>query len=57
LNLHPDILRLSETWLGDTVPDGEGGPVECGYSLFQHDRNRRGGGVAILLQLSNRIPY
>jgi len=48
-------LTLSETWLDDTVPDDEVFSVECGYSLFRHDRNQHGGGVAILL--SNRVPY
>ena len=49
--LHLDILTLSKTWLDDTVLDGEIVPVECGYSLFRRDRNRHGGGVAILLQI------
>ena len=29
--------------------------TQCGYSLFRRDRNRHGGGVAILL--SNCIPF
>ena len=40
--LHLDILTLSETGQDDSVPDGEITeivPVECGYSLFHHDRN------------------
>ena len=53
--LHLDVLTLSETWLDDTVPDGEILLVECGYSLFRHDRNRYGGGVAIIL--FNCFPY
>ena len=53
--LHLDILSLSETWLDDTVSDDEIVPVDFGYSLFRRDRNRHGGGVAILL--SNCIPF
>ena len=53
--LHLDLLTLSETWLDDTVPDGKILLVECGYSMFHHDRNQHGGGVAIVQ--SNSLPY
>lgn len=46
-----NLLTLSETWLDDTVPDGEILPVWCDFSLHQ-DRNCNGGGVAILLSNS-----
>ena len=48
-----DVMMLSETWLDDTVADLE--VCADGYNLliFRRDRNRRGGGVAIIL--SNHI--
>ena len=50
-----DVMTLSETWLDDTVTDLEVCPD--GYNLFiiRRDRNRRGGGVAIIL--SSDIRY
>ena len=50
-----DVLTLSETWLDDTIPDSGILPVGCNYSLLRRDRNRHGGGVAILI--SNHIRY
>jgi len=53
--LHLDVLTLSETWLDDTVSDGEVLPVGFNYSLFRKGRNHHGGGVAIII--SNNIPH
>ena len=47
--LHLDVLTLSETWLDDTVPDGEVFPVGFDYSLYHQDRNCHGGGMAIMI--------
>ena len=47
--LHLDVLTVSETWLDDTVPNGEILPVGFNYSLYHRDRNHHGGGVAILI--------
>ena len=53
--LHLDVLTLAETWLDDTVSDGEVLPVGFHYSVYHQDRNRHGGGVAIVI--SSCIPY
>jgi len=52
---HVNIMTLSETWLDETVSDLE--VCSDGYNLLvlRWDRNRRGGGVAIIL--SNHIPF
>jgi len=50
-----DIMTFSETWLGDSVTDLEVCPSNNNFSVFRRDRNRRGGGVAILI--SNQIRY
>ncbi len=39
------IITLSETWLDKSVPDSD--IILEGYTIFRHDRNRAGGGVAI----------
>ena len=52
--LHLDVLTLSETWLDDTVSDGEVLPVGFNYSLYHRDRNCHGGGVVIVI--SSCIP-
>ena len=46
------LMGVAETWLDETVPDGEVCPA--GVSIVRNDRNRRGGGVACcyLMQLS-----
>lgn len=54
-SFHIDVLTLSETWLDDTVPDAEIQPAGCDFSLLRRDRNRNGGGVAIVL--SSRVHY
>ena len=43
-----DVMTLSETWLDDTVSDLEVCPPHYGLNIVRRDRNRRGGGVAIL---------
>lgn len=41
------IFCLAETWLSNDIPDSE--LSVPGYTLFRHDRNRHGGGVAIYI--------
>ena len=48
-----DLLAVTETWLDDTISDGE--LCSSGYSIIRTDRNRHGGGVAFMV--SNRIPF
>ena len=50
-----DIMTLSETWLDDTVSNLEVFPPHYGLSIVRRDRNRRGGGVAIIF--SNHVHY
>ena len=50
-----DVMALTETWLDDTVTDIEVCPCDHNLSVVRRDRNRRGGGVAILL--SNHIRF
>ena len=50
-----DIMTLSETWLDDTVSDLEVCPPHYDLNIVRRDRNRRGGGVAIIF--SNRVRY
>jgi len=52
-----DIMTLSETWLNETISDLEIQLV-CSndyYSVVRRDRNRQGGGVAIII--SKAIPF
>ena len=44
-----DVLALTETWLDDSVLHTELCPQHCGFSIVRKDRNRHGGGVAVLL--------
>ncbi len=46
VNNNVDLLALCETWLDKSVPDGE--VCSQGYSIHRVDRNRNGGGVAII---------
>ena len=48
-----DVMTLSETWLDETVTDLEVCPDGYNLLIFRRDRNRWGGGVAIVL--SNHI--
>ena len=49
----PAVIAISESWLDDSVLDGE---VSIdGYSLQRNDRNRQGGGVC--LYIHNRYAY
>ena len=41
----PAIIAFTETWLDDTIVDGEIA-VQC-YSVYRKDRNRHGGGIAV----------
>ena len=49
-----DVMTLSETWLDETVTDLEVCPDGYNLLIFRQDRNRRGGGVAVIL--SSHIP-
>lgn len=49
LNGKIDVLTLSETWLDETINDQEIIKYGTGIHIVRNDRNRRGGGVAILL--------
>ena len=46
------VITLSETWLDETVSDTE--VLLPGYTIIRNDRNRHGGGVAILINNSIR---
>ena len=50
-----DVFALSETWLDETVLDGELCFQDGGFSIVRNDRNHRGGGVAFLV--ANHIRY
>ena len=49
----PAVIALSETWLDDSVFDSEVSLPS--YRLLRHDRDRRGGGVAIYVSDSISI--
>ena len=42
-----DIICISETWLDSTIANNNITPM--GYTAFRKDRNRQGGGIAILV--------
>ena len=50
-----DVMTLSETWLDNTITDLEVCPDGYDLLIFRRDRNRRGGGVAVLL--SRHVRY
>ena len=45
-----DVMTLSETWLDESISDLE----VCPNLIFRWDRNRRGGGVAVILSSNIR---
>ena len=45
---HIDILAVTETFLDDTISDGEICPGH--YQMFRRDRSRHGGGVLIMIR-------
>lgn len=47
------LVAITETWLDEFVGDSE--VCLTGYTIMRNDRNRRGGGVAILV--SNRLGH
>ena len=47
-----NIFCTTETWLCDTIPNGE--IIPSGYSLYRKDRPSRGGGV--LIAVNDSIP-
>ena len=49
-----DIMTLSETWLDESISDVEVCP-DSDMSIVRRDRNRRGGGVAIVV--SNNVRF
>lgn len=50
LSMDADIITLSETWLGDSIPDIDISLEN--YTLFRRDRSRDGGGVAAYVRES-----
>ena len=44
---HIDILAITETFLDDSVSDGE---ISGQYQIFRRDRSRHGGGVLIMIR-------
>ncbi len=51
--IKPDVLGICETWLDESIEDTEICPE--GWSLVRRDRNRRGGGVALMI--SNHLRW
>lgn len=49
----PDVVVLTETWLSEDIYDSEFVPNN--YQVFRKDRDRRGGGVAILYKASLQL--
>ncbi len=49
----PSIVAFTESWLDDTVSDGE----ICipGYKVYRKDRNRNGGGVVVYVNQNLRV--
>ena len=47
-NTNAAVIAITETWLDDTVTDGEVGIP--GYVLERRDRNREGGGVGLYIR-------
>ena len=45
---NPEIVRLTETWLGEELDSSVLDVPE--YFVFRQDRDSRGGGVAILVK-------
>ena len=43
-----DLLAVTETFLSDTIHDGE--LVGAGYSVYRRDRDRHGGGVMLIIR-------
>ena len=41
----PAIIAFTETWLNDTIVNGD--IAVQGYSVYRKDRNRHGGGIAV----------
>lgn len=50
---NPHLIAVTETWLDDTISDNE--VTIPGYQLVRRDRNRHGGGIAILIQ--DHLPF
>ena len=48
-----DVMAQCETWLDDSICDSEVCPP--GFSIYRNDRNRRGGGVTIIV--SSRVRF
>ena len=40
-----DIIAVTETWLNDTISDGE--LLDPSFQIIRRDRNRNGGGVLL----------
>ena len=50
-----EVMTSSETWLDESVSDVEVFPDSSDLTVIRRDRNRRGGGVAIVL--SNNVRF
>lgn len=49
----PDVVALTETWLHDGIYDSEFVPPE--FEVHRRDRNKRGGGVALLFKKKLKV--
>ncbi len=52
LDMKYDIICISETWLGGSIPDGD--ITISNYTQYRKDRNRHGGGV--MIYVSDSLP-
>lgn len=48
LDLEPDFVALTETWLNNDILDSEVTPPN--YNIIRKDRPTRGGGVALMIK-------
>ena len=49
-NRRPDIVCIVESWIDNSVTNGE--LLLSGYQLYRRDRNRHGGGILIYVNIS-----
>ena len=47
LSIMPQVLLFTETWFNESLILS--GYINDKYNIFRHDRNKRGGGVMILI--------
>ena len=54
-SVKPLFIATTETWLNNGISNTE---VDInGYCIERHDRNSRGGGVAIYIYIKDRLKY